>query len=95
MFSKRQWDDLLYDLGLFGQEWLYVNRVREAYISWVTMGEREISEGWGEISEDKLQELLSDPRANLPEVHRRLIVDVLHHVLSSERFPLPPLPKIT
>ena len=95
MLTEKEWHDLLYDLGLFGQDWAYVDRLRDAYLSWRLTGERTDRFGtdeWGPITEEKLEELIS--KANLPEVHQRLIVNVLHHVACPEDFPLPRLPKI-
>lgn len=95
--TGREWEDLLYDLGLFGREWLYVNRIAGAYLTWRLRGvvERGFDGAdWGPITEERLQELLSDARANLSERDRRVIVDVLHHLVSPEEFPMPRLPKV-
>jgi hypothetical protein len=95
--TSREWEDLLYDLGLFGRNWLYVNCVREVYVDWKlggVVGRGFDGEDWGPITEEKLQELLSSPQANLSERDRRVIVDVLHHLVSPEEFPMPRLPKV-
>ena len=93
--TARQWDDLLYNLGLSGQDWYYVNPTKDAYLSWKIKEEitqRWGTENWGPITEEKLKELLS--RTNLSESDQHLITTVLHHLASPEQFPLPPLPKI-
>ena len=48
----------------------------------------------GKVTEERLRELLADPRADLVQVHQRLVIDVLHHQASPEECPLPPLPKV-
>lgn len=93
--TAREWQDLLYSLGLFGHDWLYVDRVGEAYLSWKITGEttkRFGTESWGPVTEEKLGELLS--HANLSKSDQHLIASVLHHRASPEEFPMPPLPRI-
>jgi hypothetical protein len=97
LLTQRRWHDLLYDLGLFGQAWLHVDAVMEAYLTWRLTGQqtdRLGTEGWGQITEEKLVELLRDPRANLPQVHQRLIVNLLHHLVCPEDVPMPALPRV-
>jgi hypothetical protein len=92
--TAREWQDLLYSLGLFGHDWLYVDRVAEAYLSWKLTGEttrRFGTQGWGPVTEEKLVELLS--RANLSKLDQRLIASVLHHRASPGEFPMPRLPR--
>jgi len=92
-----EWHDLLYTLGLFGRDWLFVDRVGEAYLTWKMTGEKTTragAEDWGPITEEKLERLLSEPEANLAESQRRLIVQILHHLTCPEDFPMPPLPKV-
>jgi len=93
--DQRGWHDLLYSLGLVGQPWLYVDRVGEAYITWKRKAwptSRLGAEEWGPISDERLLELLADPRANLAESQQHLIALVLHHIVNPEDVPLPPIP---
>jgi hypothetical protein len=93
--TQKDWHDLLYSLGLVGQPWLFVDRVGEGYITWKRKAwptSRFGAEEWGPISDEKLLELLADPRANLSESHQRLIAQVLHHIVDPE-MPLPPTPR--
>jgi hypothetical protein len=46
------------------------------------------------VTEEKLVELLANPRANPSEADRRLIIGVLHHAVSPDECPLPRLPKV-
>jgi hypothetical protein len=98
MLTKcREWQDLLYTLGLFGKDWLYVDSVADAYLTWKTTDEASKpnwAEDAGAMTEEKLRESLAAPPANLPPVHVQLIVNILHHLLRPEDVPMPPLPKI-
>ncbi len=93
----REWQDILYDLGLFGQSWMQVNSVAEAYLTWTIAGVASKpcgAQDVGPITDEKVQELLSKPPASLPPLHVRLVVDILHHLVRPNEFPMPRLPKV-
>jgi len=93
---QKEWHDLLYSLGLVGQPWLFVDRVAEAYVTWKRKAwptNRSGTEEFGLMSDERLVELLADPRANLSARHQRLIAQVLHHIVDLEDVPLPPIPE--
>ncbi len=90
MFTVKEWEELLYTLGLQGQLWLHVNHVAEAYVQWRTEGKPH--EKWGQITEEKLAELLAEPhfaenavvRAVAEEDQRR-IIKMLHYTVAERR----------
>jgi len=82
----------LYECGLCGQDWLHVNRVGEAYIRWRI--ERHPHEQWGEITEEKLSELLCEPHYGMagalsviPEAMRQRITRMLHFIVNEKPAP--------
>jgi len=92
MFTVKEWHEFLYECGLVGEGWLYVNRVGGAYIRWRALGVRDAD--WGEITEEKLSELLSIPQYGMcgvlkiiPEQVRQRITKMLHFVVNEKPNP--------